>query len=642
MDFKKDYYSILEIKSNARKEEIKAAYRRLAKLHHPDKDPGNSEAEAKFKSINEANEILSNEILWHEYDEFRKTEAEWRVNMENEKKEEKVRQTNRTTYTVKKTVRSEQRIYIRGEVVIKYCGDREFTLPSTYQNEIKYKITPTHVRVRIEESGIHSIKGVPLDYLRAYKESDLFSVPICQPVKCTIKTDEGDEYYELELLDIRIKNIRLSGITKHDGMTFGTLIGDLYAYSREVISKEVDEKVTEYFGPTGNVETKWESGYGYFRKEYYNSDGSVYWSNWFASIERVKTYAKNRPTSAVAASGCAEFWWLVPVLFLFFLAPQIFLVLLFPLLIGLFFSFLSGLFRLFKRLPSLLGLFFLLLIFASAIRSFSAWNSLVTKQDAPSYDTLSTTVSPQITDSIEGSSSTRKDTLISHFIGWTDYDANHFETTLSVLVSDVKNSTVEHNSLDISFTSNSLAPAYSSLLQQDGNSMELVYKAFDSIKKANKMDDVEFARVVVSCIQSIPYYLVVDKNCSDAYEDEFTRNYLANCNRDCCIGNQKYGVRSPAEFIGDLKGDCDTRALLLFQLFRHYGYNEALLTSQYYQHAVVALNLSRDIPTGLSMNINNRNYYLWETTSAGFDVGQIPASIRALDKWEVTPLNQTK
>jgi len=209
-------------------------------------------------------------------------------------------------------------------------------------------------------------------------------------------------------------------------------------------------------------------------------------------------------------------------------------------------------------------------------------------------------------------------------------------------MSDVNSSTLEHNSLEILFTRNSLAPAYSSLLEQNGNSMNLVYNAFDSLKTAHRMDDLDFARMVVSCIQAIPYYLVVDKNCTDTYQDEFTRNYLASCDRDCCIGNQKYGVRSPAEFLGDLKGDCDTRALLLFELFRHYGYNVALLTSQYYQHAVIALNFLRDIPVGLSMNIHNKNYYLWETTSAGFDVGQLPPTLNDLDKWRITLLNEIK
>jgi molecular chaperone DnaJ len=54
MDFKKDYYGILEIASSASKQEIKAAYRRLAKMYHPDKNPGDASSEEKFKLVLEA------------------------------------------------------------------------------------------------------------------------------------------------------------------------------------------------------------------------------------------------------------------------------------------------------------------------------------------------------------------------------------------------------------------------------------------------------------------------------------------------------------------------------------------------------------------------------------------------------------
>lgn len=55
----KDYYQILGVSKNATQEEIKSAFRKLAMKYHPDKNPGNKEAEAKFKEINEAYEVLS-------------------------------------------------------------------------------------------------------------------------------------------------------------------------------------------------------------------------------------------------------------------------------------------------------------------------------------------------------------------------------------------------------------------------------------------------------------------------------------------------------------------------------------------------------------------------------------------------------
>jgi len=55
----KDYYAILGVPRNATQEEIKRAYRRLALKYHPDRNPGNKEAEEKFKEISEAYEVLS-------------------------------------------------------------------------------------------------------------------------------------------------------------------------------------------------------------------------------------------------------------------------------------------------------------------------------------------------------------------------------------------------------------------------------------------------------------------------------------------------------------------------------------------------------------------------------------------------------
>lgn len=66
----KDYYSLLGIPKNAPDKDVKAAYRRLARKYHPDVNPGDKSAEARFKEINEAFEVLSDEQKRKKYDQY--------------------------------------------------------------------------------------------------------------------------------------------------------------------------------------------------------------------------------------------------------------------------------------------------------------------------------------------------------------------------------------------------------------------------------------------------------------------------------------------------------------------------------------------------------------------------------------------
>ena len=68
----KDFYEILGVSSEATADEIKKAYRKLAQKHHPDANPGNAEAEEKFKEISEAYATLSNAEQRKEYDQVRR------------------------------------------------------------------------------------------------------------------------------------------------------------------------------------------------------------------------------------------------------------------------------------------------------------------------------------------------------------------------------------------------------------------------------------------------------------------------------------------------------------------------------------------------------------------------------------------
>jgi DnaJ-class molecular chaperone len=74
MDFK-DYYAVLGVSKTANDDEIKRAFRKLARKYHPDVNPGDKTAEARFKDINEANEVLGDAAKRKKYDELG---ANWR------------------------------------------------------------------------------------------------------------------------------------------------------------------------------------------------------------------------------------------------------------------------------------------------------------------------------------------------------------------------------------------------------------------------------------------------------------------------------------------------------------------------------------------------------------------------------------
>jgi len=92
-----DYYKILGISKTATETEVKAAYRKLARKYHPDLNPGNKDAESKFKEINEANEVLGNLENRKKYDKYGK---DWKHGEEYEKanrQQQQQRTSNKTS-----------------------------------------------------------------------------------------------------------------------------------------------------------------------------------------------------------------------------------------------------------------------------------------------------------------------------------------------------------------------------------------------------------------------------------------------------------------------------------------------------------------------------------------------------------------
>src|ERR671934_2650178 len=70
MAIKRDYYEVLGVSRSASAEELKRAYRKLALQYHPDRNPNDPQAEARFKEVNEAYEVLSDQSKRQRYDTF--------------------------------------------------------------------------------------------------------------------------------------------------------------------------------------------------------------------------------------------------------------------------------------------------------------------------------------------------------------------------------------------------------------------------------------------------------------------------------------------------------------------------------------------------------------------------------------------
>jgi hypothetical protein len=143
----------------------------------------------------------------------------------------------------------------------------------------------------------------------------------------------------------------------------------------------------------------------------------------------------------------------------------------------------------------------------------------------------------------------------------------------------------------------------------------------DSLRNAaigHELDRDAFARMVVAFVQDIPYEYVVSEGCEDK---------LGLCNP-----HVRYGIYSPVEFLYNLKGDCDTRTVLLYTLLRNFGYEPLIINSLEYRHSMLAL----DLPfSGEDLLYKGRRYAYWETTNVGWLPGMLPPEMNNENYWQV-------
>jgi len=216
---------------------------------------------------------------------------------------------------------------------------------------------------------------------------------------------------------------------------------------------------------------------------------------------------------------------------------------------------------------------------------------------------------------------------------WRDNYGNNYQSDLVVREQDYlrlkdHNSTFSYRSNMGHFWGN----LYDYMEQADGPSLDLVMTAFQEIHSQKKLNQMEFAEMVVSCIQDIPYSFIFSEECLPAENYERSiRTILEDC-PDCCMGNVPYGIQNPVSFLQNLKGDCDTRTVIIYSILKHFNFDVAILNSEFYRHSIIGLNLPA---TGIYKLHYGKKYVVWETTAKYYEVGKLPSNFNDITHWNV-------
>lgn len=173
---------------------------------------------------------------------------------------------------------------------------------------------------------------------------------------------------------------------------------------------------------------------------------------------------------------------------------------------------------------------------------------------------------------------------------------------------------------------------YNLMEKENTPSLDLVFQTFDKIHATNKLNQMEFAEMVVSCIQDIPYSFVFEEACLPAHTYESSIKRVLDKCPECCIGGIKHGVQNPVSFLQNLKGDCDTRTVILYAVLKYYNYDVAILNSNHYLHSILGLNIPA---SGDFKKYNGKKYIVWETTADRHPFGKLPYGMGNLSHWNV-------
>ena len=467
-------------------------------------------------------------------------------------------------------------------------------------------------------------------------------LPAAIPCTISIKGNSGE--YSVVIHEPQVRNVKFSRKLHQDEGTevFGTIEAEITGYILDFTREEYFERVyivestgiqlpksvtsetrlAETLLPTGNVEYK----NGYQRTEYYYSDYKTkYWSKW-----KYTRPIKKTSTEGCLSSGLGIIGVIIGIAFLLLLLPRLAFILPF-LLIALIFRFIPPV--AWTWILRIIGGFFLIAFIASLINILS--HSASTYIPKPIVQDKPEERKPHYNPVADTTNNTfLQDTLITHYRIWHDYTGNKYEGNIWIRKSALLNAQNYKNNLSIiESNERNYDEIIFRLKENDKNNLQGVYHLFDSLKAASNLSATGFAEMIVSFVQDIPYSVVLPNACDPRlYADDFIRNYLSSADARC-DGYEKFGINTPVEFLANLNGDCDTRTLLIYTFLSHYGYDVALLSSEYYNHSIIGINLPYD---GVAYQFNAQRFVLWETTAPSMKPGILPNEISNISYWRIS------
>jgi len=527
----------------------------------------------------------------------------------------------------------ERRTYIQGKFKGKFIGYFDPRKSDTkHENFYDLEVISGEISTIQNEYNVRHWKtGEP----EAFQKIDNFltKLPDSLPLEITDE-NENTKIYNVNLNDKKLSDYTLSNQVYEGSKVFGDITGNISGYLKhydtEYIKVEIKEKKSKKLGlisnkiktnkQTGNIELRGD----YKRWEYFYSDKSSYWGPWVKQSRKGYSSFSFWKTLGLLLQIIIGVIFIIPLIIFgwkIIIPIIIFLCLIY--LISLLNNVIIDIIKWGFRFAGVALLIFMVFGIISTITNDLNYPIIKKTDNVDNIKEFS-----DLDDRLVFS-----DSIITHHRIWEDYANNIYEADLKIRVSDYKDAYQLRNNLLIPLNSTyQYNRVVATIYDYDLNKLDLVYSTLDSLKSEKKLNKIEFAEVIVSLIQDIPYSLILSNACdATLYNDNFIKEYLED--KGNCQGFTRYGLLTPVEFLSTLKGDCDTRTLLLFTIFNHYNYDVVMLSSEIYKHSLIGINLPFE---GVSKSINGIKYIVWETTDKGIPPGIISREISDMRFWNVS------